>query len=763
MIGTETLFTTLLVLVLYCLVRPHSSSRWWHVALAGLAYGLAVVTRPVGIVLIPVLILVLLWQHRPCWWLQTLVPGVLAVGLVLMPWLVRNYRLYKRITLSTIGGYNLLFYNASSFIAHEAGVPFSQGRDRATVYYQDYLQRHPEIDNPAEESQAMSAAAWEIILKRPIAFAWYNALDSLYGLAPGITVAIQFLRPGMVKPPPDYELGTSPAMAALGYPLVAFVAAVLTLFLRPTLCTERRGGLPAFPEEGLVCLVNPALAHSRVALCSGHCLWFPYASASGALSRSVGGGGNLGGGTVVTNPRMAESLRRKLMIRTVFGHRHLLPKLTLILIGPAVGAMVVMFPDLSVFFILVMLGLFLIGIPLCVATRGSEGSFLLKVLIVGFLVRVLLAFLIHPFSEALNLEWDAAGYEQLGWKIAQVWRSGRLASLTDVLGSWHPSPLYIYFNALIYTVLGHNLLAVRVINSFLGTLTGTLTYFIAKRSYDFKVAKIALVLTTFFPSMVFWSTQNLKDTMVVFLVCLIVWAYLKLRDEGFNLFYILFLVVCPLALTQVRPAMAIAMVLLPIAAFFLLGGKRFQRGIVMGTLLIIILGLIFWYLGYGFLGSHQIRGFADLGVLQSLRRYRAVGGSAFGGQTDVSTIADLLRSLPESLIAFLLRPWPWEARSLWGAATVPEVIGWYILFPCLLIGLVHAIRTRWRTDFILWGYVVFGTLGAAPQYGNLGTAYRHRMQLLPFYLIFAALGIALYLSSVKAKKKALAQQLPKES
>lgn len=450
------------------------------------------------------------------------------------------------------------------------------------------------------------------------------------------------------------------------------------------------------------------------------------------------------------------------MIRTVSGHRHLLPTLTVILVGLIAGVVAIASSNLSVSLIVAMLCLLLVGILIRVATRGSEGNFLLKVFLVGFFVRVLLALLLHPFSEALDLEWDAAGYEQLGWKIAQVWRSGRLASLTDVLGSWHPSPLYIYFNALIYTVLGHNLLAVRVINSFLGTLTGTLTYFIAKRSYDFKVAKIALVLTTFFPSMIFWSTQNLKDTMVVFLVCLVVWAYLKLRDEGFNLFYILLLVICPLALTQVRPAMAIAMVLLPIAAFFLLGGKKFQRGIVMGTLLIIILGLIFWYLGYGFLGSHQIRGFADLGILQSLRRYRAVGGSAFGGQADVSTIPGLLRSLPESLIAFVLRPWPWEARSLWGTATVPETIGWYILFPCLLIGLVHAIRTRWRRDFILWGYVVFGTLGAAPQYGNLGTAYRHRMQLLPFYLIFAALGIALYLSSLKSGEKVLAQQLPQE-
>ena len=450
------------------------------------------------------------------------------------------------------------------------------------------------------------------------------------------------------------------------------------------------------------------------------------------------------------------------MILEILESRRFLPQLALILVGLTISTVAVVAPTVSVFFILVMLGSLLVVIPIYAATRSSEGNLLLKVFLAGFLVRVLLALLIHPFSEALDLEWDAGWYDELGWKIAQVWRTGHLASFVDVHGWDYQAPLYIYFNALVYTVLGHNLLAIRVINSFLGTLTGILTYFIAERSYGVKVAKVALVLTTFFPSMVFWSTQNLKDTMVVFSVCLVVWAYLELRDESFNPLYILLLVVCPLALMQVRPAMAIAMVMLPIAAFFLSDGKRFRRGIVMGTSLVSLVGFLFRYLGYGFLGSQYIRVFTDLGTLQHFRRFRALGGSAFGGQADLSTISGLLRSLPESLVAFLLRPWPGEAQSLWGTATIPEMIGWYFLFPCLLIGLVYAIRTRWRRDFILWGYVVFGTLAAAPQYGNLGTAYRHRVQLLPFYLTFAALGIVLYVSSLKARGKVLAQQLPQK-
>jgi len=243
MIAPETLFTSLLILILYCLIQPNDSSRWWHAALAGLAYGLAVLTRPIGIILIPILILVLLWQHPPRQWLRTLVAAILAVGLVLMPWLVRNYRLYRRITLSSIGGFNLLFYTTASVIAHEAGVSFLDGQELVGSYYQDYLQRHPEIHNPAEQSQAMMAVAIEIILKRPIAFAWYNLLHSLYGMAPGVSTAIVFLRPGMLDP---NTVQGSPAVAALGHPLVAFVAGVLTLFYVPLYALSAVGLLRLF-------------------------------------------------------------------------------------------------------------------------------------------------------------------------------------------------------------------------------------------------------------------------------------------------------------------------------------------------------------------------------------------------------------------------------------------------------------------------------------------------------------------------------------
>ena len=254
MIGPETLFTSLLVLVLYCLIHPGSSRRWWHAVLAGLAYGLAVLTRPIGIILIPILILVLLWQHPPRQWLRSLLPGVLAVGLVLMPWLVRSYRLYGQVTLSSSGGFNLLFYNTASVIARETGVSFPDGQELVGFYCQDYLQRHPEIDNPAEASQAMRAVAW------------YNLLDSLYGLAPGVSTAIVFLRPGMLDP--NTPSG-SPAMEVLGHPLVAFVATLLTLFYVSLYALSALGALRLFRERDWFALVTMLLLIAEMLYVAG--------------------------------------------------------------------------------------------------------------------------------------------------------------------------------------------------------------------------------------------------------------------------------------------------------------------------------------------------------------------------------------------------------------------------------------------------------------------------------------------------------------
>ena len=156
---------------------------------------------------------------------------------------------------------------------------------------------------------------------------------------------------------------------------------------------------------------------------------------------------------------------------------------------------------------------------------------------------------------------------------------------------------------------------------------------------------------------------------------------------------------------------------------------------------IAILGFTLAYSGYGFLGRNFVESTLSVEAINARREATAYGGSAV--ETTAGTgIQGLVLFLPQATANFLLRPWPWEAtNSITQLMTIPESLFiWYPLFGLSLIGLVFCWRTRPLQTSLLWVYILAATVAAAPQYGNLGTAYRHLVQLWPCFFIFAAVG-----------------------
>ncbi len=115
LILTETLFTFLLVLMLYCSLRLLRSPGSWKLALAcGIVVGLAALARsvfwPLPVLLCPLLVYFLdgSWQRRLA------VPALVLAGycVVVAPWAVRNTKLQGVFTVvDTMGGLNLRMGN----------------------------------------------------------------------------------------------------------------------------------------------------------------------------------------------------------------------------------------------------------------------------------------------------------------------------------------------------------------------------------------------------------------------------------------------------------------------------------------------------------------------------------------------------------------------------------------------------------------------------------------------------------------------------
>ncbi|MHB8669438.1 MAG: hypothetical protein ACYDAD_02575 [Acidimicrobiales bacterium] len=117
---------------------------------------------------------------------------------------------------------------------------------------------------------------------------------------------------------------------------------------------------------------------------------------------------------------------------------------------------------------------------------------------------------------------------------------------------------------------------------------------------------------------------------------------------------------------------------------------------------------------------------------------RGSRGEAF--VVDNSALASLSEA-PRGLVAVLFRPFPWEHQATLSARVARiENIAWYGLYLLAAVGLALGWRDLGVTAFPV--IVSIGIVGVATvTQGNLGTAFRHRGQVLWAVALLAAMGL----------------------
>src|SRR6185436_1364715 len=117
------------------------------------------------------------------------------------------------------------------------------------------------------------------------------------------------------------------------------------------------------------------------------------------------------------------------------------------------------------------------------------------------------------------------------------------------------------------------MLAVQLINSVFGAATAVVIYLCANQVFqNSKVARIAGIAVAFYPSLVLWSAQGLKDGPVVLCLAMAILATLRL-GEKLTLKYILVLILALIALIALR-FYVFYMISVAIAGAFIIGMQR---------------------------------------------------------------------------------------------------------------------------------------------------------------------------------------------
>ena len=348
-------------------------------------------------------------------------------------------------------------------------------------------------------------------------------------------------------------------------------------------------------------------------------------------------------------------------------------------------------------------------------------------------LRVALAVLLHLFVSELAFAPDQATYDFFSGWLARYWSGDTLVYPGKLQA---PGPkAYYYIVAALYYVFGAFPIVPKLVNALVGALTVPLAYDVARRvSGRDPVALRAATWAALFPSLVLWSSQNIRDVWIVLLIVYICREALRLH-ERVTVLGALRLGAAVLLIGQFRAYILFAVTIPILISFLVRGRAHLVRNAVLGMLV----GAVVIYADRAAGQDRRLR-FVDLEALQEMRHYTSVGGSAYQEQVDISTPGRALAFLPKGLAFFLFAPYPWTIRNARQLVALPEMLVFYALIPSMIRGVRELLRGRSPGALMLLLITLSITLGYALGEANAGAAYRHRSQVLPFLLIFAAAG-----------------------
>lgn len=429
--------------------------------------------------------------------------------------------------------------------------------------------------------------------------------------------------------------------------------------------------------------------------------------------------------------------------------------LSLIIFSLAVGIFSVVGPRQLWWPFVIITGGIMLGISLVLFALPEDRKGLFTIFILALLLRAFLSVLLYdiwflrdPVHPGFFIG-DGYGYHYTGSWLVDMWQRGIFPDFNTIFQHVAGSGAMVsptdYWCGFIYFFTGENPLVLFFINSVAGSITVIIVYFITKQLFNSKAAMIATLFSAFWPSLILWSTQNLKETITIFLLTTSFWTIVNLRAR-FRLRHLMLLIlsVCLLfcwhetaafmlflaiflsLLLSVDRRKVFMSILIVAALFFLL--------ILSGVYHIILSKLKAWFI------SRYSLSFESINHLRYARTLQA--DSAFLVNMNIASLPRILVFLPFGLFFFFLSPFPWQVGNAIQILAIPEMLCWYVLLPFSFFGIFICVKERWKQSSVIILFILATSLLFALMEGNIGTLFRHRSIVLIFFLFFAAVGIA---------------------
>lgn len=411
-----------------------------------------------------------------------------------------------------------------------------------------------------------------------------------------------------------------------------------------------------------------------------------------------------------------------------------------------VGMVALVFPDgVAAIGVVVLISILALAV---VRRFSSEREFLTNLFIAALLLRILFGVIVQVLDMRGYFGGDATTYDFKGWLLAQYWMGNLFGNDPAVIAASAKSGSgwgMNYLVAVLYFIFGHNIFAAQSFCAVIGAATAPMSYFCSKRLFgNVRVAKICAIAVAFFPAFIIWSSQLLKDGLIIFLLVLAMTLVLELQ-ERFSWPNVILLVLSLAGILSLR-FYIFYMAALSVIGSFIIGVSNSLDSIIRRTIALVLLGIGLTYFGVSRSASTDLATYGRLEQLQVNRLDLARSAeSGYNEDVDVSTSSGALSALPLGFVYLMFAPFPWQAGSARQSFTIPEVLLWWSMMPFAVYGIWYTLRERLRPAFPVLLFTLMLTLAYSIFLGNVGTAYRQRTQIQVFLFIFFGVGWTIYM------------------
>lgn len=372
-------------------------------------------------------------------------------------------------------------------------------------------------------------------------------------------------------------------------------------------------------------------------------------------------------------------------------------------------------------------------------------------LFVAFLLRFILAFLVHyiPFLYGYDTNMDY--FESRGWQFAMNLHQG--APFEFIFGAWS----YSMMIGIIYYLIGRSPLFIRMVNVFLSTMIVFNTFKIALLVWQNKrTAKIATWIVAFFPALILFGVTILREAILVYLLTVsILYLIAYTRNHRISSLFISLI-----ALLMVINLNSGFFLILIVPVFLLI--KNLMKLLVekkgIKILYISVMSIIFLiaaivfinsFMSVSIIGEVRVSSLTDFTIFERISSFQNVaarGRAAYLVGKTTSSPVSLLIWLPIRIIYFLFMPFPWIWHNLMDIlGGVDAFLYFWIIFYSFR-GLFQK-KSKFFNYTTLWIIILTAGIGISVfsmGTSNYGTAWRHRAVFIFLFAILAAFPLSLY-------------------